>query len=199
MNNLAAGYSAVGQPDRAVPLLQEVAEGLEKRRFQHEHAGGIINSLIVHCEKLGQWDRAETWRRKWLVVVKERSGPDSVACAEELAGLGWNLLQRKNWIDAEAVLRESLAILDKQQPDAWSTFKTRSLLGGALLGRTRYAEAEPLLRQGYEGMKERAATIPEQFRTDALTEAIQRLVALHEATGNTEEAARWRKELGPKK
>jgi eukaryotic-like serine/threonine-protein kinase len=68
------------------------------------------------------------------------------------------------------------------------------MLGGALLGQKKYAEAEPLLLSGYEGMKRRAATIAPPGRI-RLTEAVQRLVALYEATGNKDAAARWRTEL----
>ncbi len=63
-----------------------------------------------------------------------------------------------------------------------------------LLGRKKYAEAEPLLVAGYEGMKRREATIPPQGKP-RLTEALERLVQLYEATGRPDEAARWRKEL----
>ena len=41
---------------------------------------------------------------------------------------------------------------------------TKSMLGGALLGQKKYAEAEPLLLAGYEGTKQREATIPPQIR-----------------------------------
>ena len=68
------------------------------------------------------------------------------------------------------------------------------MLGGALLGQKRYAEAEPLLVSGYDGMKRLEATIPPQGR-DRLTEALQRLVRLYEATNKPAEAARWRATL----
>ena len=68
------------------------------------------------------------------------------------------------------------------------------MLGGALLGQKKFTEAEPLLRKGYEGMKQRAANVPPPGKR-RLTEAAERLVALFEATGNQEEAARWRREL----
>jgi hypothetical protein len=120
-----------------------------------------------------------------------------VAYAGELAALGLNLLQQQKWTDAEAVLRDCLVIRQKQEPDAWTTFNVQSLLGGALLGQKKYADAEPLLVKGYEGMKQRAAKIPPPARR-RLSEAVERLVALYEATGNKEEAATWRKELGLK-
>jgi eukaryotic-like serine/threonine-protein kinase len=57
-------------------------------------------------------------------------------------------------------VRECLAIREKKEPDAWTTFNGRSQLGGALLGHKRYADAEPLLLKGYEGMKQREDKIP---------------------------------------
>jgi hypothetical protein len=73
MNNLASGYRDAGKLDLALPLFQQAAEGIEKRQFMHEHAGSIIGNLIACHERLKQYDQAETWRRKWLAVVKERS------------------------------------------------------------------------------------------------------------------------------
>jgi len=92
------------------------------------------------------------------------------------------------------VLRECLAIRGKTQPDAWSTFNMRSLLGAALSGQKKYAVAEPLLLTGYEGMKAREKTIPEQGKI-RISEALERLVQLYEATDRMGEAAKWSKEL----
>jgi hypothetical protein len=96
--------------------------------------------------------------------------------------------------DAEPLLRECLAVREKRQAESWTTFNTGSLLGGARLGQKKYQGAEPLLLKGYEGMKDREKMIPPQGKV-YLTEAAQRLVQLYEATGNTAEAERWRKEL----
>jgi hypothetical protein len=53
---------------------------------------------------------------------------------------------------------------------------------------------EPLLLAGYEGMKEREAKIPAQAKV-RLTEALERLVQLYEATDQKEKADEWRKKL----
>ena len=97
--------------------------------------------------------------------------------------MGRLLLALKRWADAESTIRECLAIREPRGPDAWITFDTRSMLGAALLGQKKVGEAEPLLRSGYEGMKARADKIPPQFRVVCLGEAVDRLIALGEATG----------------
>ena len=192
MNNLALGYQAVGKLDLALPLFQESAVGIEKLRFQHENPAHCIDNLAYCLEQLKQFDQAETWRRKSLAAVKERAGADSVAYAAELAGLGLNLLRQQKWTDAENALREGLTLRARYQPDAWTTFNTQSMLGGALLGQKKYTEAEPLLLVGYDGMKKREATIPAQGKA-RLTDTLERLVQLYEATGKNNEAAKWRR------
>jgi hypothetical protein len=212
INNLARGYQAASKLDLALPFFQEAAAGMEKRRFQHLHAGTIVINLIDCYEQLKQFDQAEVWQRKWLAVVKERSGPDSASYASELGYLGANLLKQKKWTEAEDALRESLAFREKKERDAWTTFNAQSMLGAALLGQAYgaskgadeqalaraagfYRDAEPLLLKGYDGMKQRAAKIPEQFRTTCLSEAAERLMLLYDAQEKKDEAAKWRKEL----
>jgi hypothetical protein len=108
-----------------------------------------------------------------------------------LGGLGRHLLEVRQHAEAEAVLRECLAIREVVEPDAWTTFHTKSLLGGALLGQTKYAEAEPLLLQGYGGMKQREAKIP-PIEKNRLADAAGRIAALYEATGPADKARAWR-------
>jgi TolA-binding protein len=105
-----------------------------------------------------------------------------------------NLLTQKKYAEAEPALRAGLAVRAKQAPDHWATFNARSLLGAALLGQQKYADAEPLLLAGYEGMKQREAKVPPQGKV-RLTESLERLVQLYEATGQKDKAAEWRKKL----
>ena len=126
--------------------------------------------------------------------MKEKDGAESLLYARELWQLGYSLLQRKNWAEAESALRECLPILQKQKPDALTTFNTQSLIGAALLGQKKYADAEPLLKQGYTGMKEREAKMPTNGLA-LLIPAVERLVQLYDAWGQPDQAAKWRKEL----
>ena len=68
------------------------------------------------------------------------------------------------------------------------------MLGGSLLGQKKFADAGPLLLAGYEGMKQREKTIPPQGKI-RISETIERLVQLYEATDKKDEAAKWRTEL----
>src|SRR6266481_5960578 len=99
-----------------MPLFQKAAAAIEKLQFMDQHAGSIVAKLIACHERLKQYDQAETWRRKWLAVVKERLGAESPAHAGELAALGMNLLAQKKFADAEPILRECLAIRAKKEP-----------------------------------------------------------------------------------
>jgi len=189
--SLAVVYRAIGKLDRALLILRNTMNIIEKNQYKHEYSNQIILELIACLEQLSQYPEAEIWRRKWLAVVKTRAGADTPVYAGELSALALNLLNQQKWVDAEAVLRECLSIRVKTQPELWSTFNTRSSLGGALLGQKKYAEAEPLLLAGLDGMRQREATIPPQGRP-RLGEAADRLVELYTATGKPDEAAKWR-------
>jgi hypothetical protein len=58
------------------------------------------------------------------------------------------------------------------------------------------AEAEPLLLKGYEGMKQRADTIP-PLAKGRLLEAGERIVELYETTNRSPDAEKLRAELLP--
>ena len=195
VNNLATGYRDAGKLAPALPLFQEAAAGLEKLHFQHQFAGRIIANLVGCYYELKQFGQAEAWLRKWLAVVKERSGPDSVEYASELANLGGILLEQEKWTGAEAALRECLSVREKRAPDHWTTFNTQSLLGCALFGQKKYVEAEPLLRNGCEGIKQRTAQVPPQVLRMILMNALEKLVQVYDALEEKNEAAKWRREL----
>src|SRR5262249_8932040 len=94
--------------------------------------------------------------------------------------------------EAEPLLRDSLAVLEKRMPEDWRTFSALSALGGSLLGQKKYAEAERLLLKGDEGMKAREQMVlPAETR---LPEALDRLIELYTATNKPDEVKKWRAE-----
>lgn len=131
--------------------------------------------------------------KELLVDARATLPKDSPELAGQLARFGLTQLTLKAWHESEELLRESLAIREKTQPDAWTTFSTQSMLGGARLGQKKYADAQPLLLAGYEGMKQREKTIPPQGQV-RLIEAIDRLIDLFTATNKPGEVRKWQAE-----
>jgi serine/threonine protein kinase/Tfp pilus assembly protein PilF len=196
--NLAGLYVNQGKYDQAEPLLRDAVEGaIKKPGLAHPFTQHCIGNLLDCYERMRAPAKAEPLLRRLADLARQQAGADSPPYAGQLAALGLNLLQQnKDPAETEKVLRECLAIREKQQPDAWATFNTRSLLGGALLSQQKYAEAEPLLLQGYEGMKQREATIPPPAKA-RVTEAVERLVRFYDARGQKDKADAWRQKLPP--
>ena len=193
--NLALAYDEQGKTDAAVPLFEEAAAGAERGGFTHEYAGRMIVSLFSCHERHGRYAQAEVWRRKWLVVVRDKMGPDSLSYSVELTLLGTNLLEQKKFADAEPVLRDCLRVRQTLHPGAWFAFNAQSMLGAALTGQQKHAEAEPLLLEAYRGLRRTEADIPAEVRDERLRSALERLIQLYDAWGKPAEAAKWCEKL----
>ncbi len=184
------------RPQEAEPLFRRAHEGYVMRQGRDAPMTFELDrDLALLLERTGRPVEAERFYRELLDRQGASLPADSPARAGILAMVGTNLLNQRKWSEAEAVLRECLAIRQKAQPDDWSTFNTRSQLGGALLSEGRFAEAEPLVVAGYEGLKTRAARIPDAG-WPRLVEASRRVVELYEAWGRSADADTWRQRLG---
>jgi tetratricopeptide (TPR) repeat protein len=188
--NLGVNHKDAGRLDKAIPLLEEAY----RASAEIPDLRWVGAPLLDAYAKAGRRDEATKLVQQLLADARKTLPKDSPELAGVLAQVSSILLQVKACVEAEPLLRECLAIREKTQPDVWNTFGARSMLGGALLGQKKCAEAEPLILGGYEGMKRREATIPPQGKV-YLTQALERLVQLYEATAKPDQAARWRKEL----
>jgi non-specific serine/threonine protein kinase/serine/threonine-protein kinase len=195
MNNLATLYQAQEQFAKAEPLYVKTLE-VSRRVLGEEHPDtlNLMNNLATLYQGQGEFAKAEPLCREALEKIRKRHGEGSKPVAGALALLGFNLLQQEKPAEAEPLLRECLSIRVLKEPEAWTTFNTKSVLGAALLSQKKNADAEPLLLAGYEGMKEREAKIPAMSKAH-LTKALERLVKLYDATGQKEKAAEWRRKL----
>jgi serine/threonine protein kinase/tetratricopeptide (TPR) repeat protein len=192
-NNLAEALVASGRPGLAIPMLEESLPRCETK-LGPDHSITVIcrYNLAVAYATTDQPARAEPLLAQSAVSMRRQHGNESGELADALAWLGRTHLLQKKYTEAEPILRECLAIRGKKLPDSWQLFNTKSMLGGSLLGQKKYANAEPLLRAGYEGMMQRVDRIPAPGKP-RLTEALQRLVQLYEATGEIDKADTWRK------
>ena len=196
---LALAYRDDNQMEKALLLFEQAALGIERLEFAHVNAFRIIDYMCDYYEQLEQYEKAEVWRRKSLAAAKAKDGPESRLYAEELLHVASNLLMQKKYAAAETILRERVAILQKDQSQGAQAYDTQALLGAALLGQQKYAEAEPLLVQGYQGMKASQKEPGQQHHSpptnQRLSEVLERLVELYDAWGRKTEADKWRKEL----
>jgi tetratricopeptide (TPR) repeat protein len=187
--NLGVTYKDAGRLSEALPQLEEAYRAnwtVPRPRFV-----GI--QLLDGYVKASRSAEAAALVKEVVSDARKTLPEGSPRLAGELARIGSGLLQAKTFAEVEPILRECLAIREKAEPDAWTTFNTRSQLGGVLLGQKKYAEAEPLLRQGYEGMKAREKAIPPQGAT-RLPEALDRLIELYTAINRPDEVKKWQAE-----
>jgi tetratricopeptide (TPR) repeat protein len=195
MGSLGMSYADVGRFKDAIARLEEA---MERGRKRPEGISGQLTILPRYLastyDRAGLFAKAEPLYRASLEEARRQFGPDDPRTASSMGVLGYNLLRQHKDTEAETLLRACHKVHEARQPDEWTTFHTRSVLGEALLDQKKYTEAEPLLLQGYEGMKQREAKIPPQNKA-RLTEALERLVRLYQATEQKDKAADWQKKL----
>jgi tetratricopeptide (TPR) repeat protein len=189
VGNLGTSYKAAGRVAEAIPLLEEAYLASRK----HAILRFVITDLLDAYARAGKPTEAAKLIDDLLADPRRALPKDSPQLAGLLAQFGLTLLEMKGFAEAEPLLRECLAIREKSEPDAWTTYNTQSMLGGALLGQKKHAEAEPLLLKGYEGMKAREKTIPPQGNT-RLHDSLDRLIEFYTTTNKPDEAKKWRAE-----
>jgi eukaryotic-like serine/threonine-protein kinase len=192
--NLGVNYKDAGRITEALPLLEEAYGAAQK----YPSLYGVGGPLLETYARVGKSGEAASLANDMLAYVRKTLPKQSPRLTGQLGVIASLLLQAKAYSEAESLLRECLTIHEKMEPEAWTTFNTKSMLGGALLGQKKHAEAEPLLLAGYEGMKQREAKIPPQGKVP-IDEALDRLIELAKAQGKKQEEAKWKAELDARK
>jgi tetratricopeptide (TPR) repeat protein/tRNA A-37 threonylcarbamoyl transferase component Bud32 len=190
LNNLAMAHQNSGRLADALPLFRE---SLDARRAKmgpdHPATFVAMNNLALAYRQAGRLDEALPLLEGALKGRRARLAPNHPDTLLSMDNLARAYLTGRP-AEAEQLARECLAIRERQAPDDWLTFETRSLLGGSLLVRKEFAEAEPLLLRGYEGLKAREARIPAPSRK-RLTQARDRIVQLYQEWGKPDRATAW--------
>ncbi len=195
--NLIDAYLAAGQVASAIQQLKATRKlCMAKLGPGHADTRRIQGQLIQLYDSQGRLEEQEVLLREILLARPKEA--DCTYAADLLVSLGFNLVRRLKFADAEAPLRECLAIREKKEPHLLKTAIAQALLGRSLLGQKKYVAAEPLLLKGYQGLKQQEARLPGRGKA-RLVEALAALVQLYEALDNQAEAARWRRELDARK
>src|SRR5262249_20774477 len=150
LHHLADALCAEQAFAEARPLAEEAVALYQRHpdwpRSESQHASSVLKDVLMD---VGDFAAAESVCRDRLQNLRATVPRDSPDLTGALAELSLVLLDRQKFRDAEPLARECLESREKNIPDDWRTFNTRSLLGGSLLGQKKYSEAEPLLLAGY--------------------------------------------------
>jgi tetratricopeptide (TPR) repeat protein len=191
LGNLGVNYKDAGRYKEAIPLLEEAFRAVKK----HPEMRPFIKQLLDTYYKSGDYTKDVNLLQEVLSEARIELPKEAPQLGTLLALTARGLMDQMKWTEAESLIRECLVLREKKEPDVWTTFVTYSVLGGILMGQKKYADAEPLLLKGYEGIKQRESKVPLKYKALRLSEAVERLVQMYEATGKQDEAAKWRKEL----
>lgn len=196
LNSLAAAYLGIDRIDLATTTFYEAFQLLAKSSGEDNYLTHVALLNYATCSyRQGLRSQALETYERLLAMYRRRSQPGNADFAGMLGQAGFILLGQGEYELAEPFCRETLAIRERIQPDAWTTFNSRSMLGGSLLGQKKFAEAEAFLTTGYEQMRRRIAYIPEQGM-NRIFEAGERLAELYDATGRSAQAKEIRSQLG---
>jgi serine/threonine protein kinase/tetratricopeptide (TPR) repeat protein len=194
MNNLALAYKDTGRLNEALTLYEDTLKRTKaKLGPEHNLTLQVMKNLGAAYEAAGRQKEALPLFEAALKVREATLGPDHPNTLNSMTQLARAYLGDKPE-QAEPLLRQTVAILSKKDPDNWQSFDVQSMLGASLLGQKKYAEAEPFLLAGYDGMKARQAKIPGPSQK-RLAAAGARIVALYGAWGKPDKALEWRKKL----
>lgn len=150
--------------------------------------------LAVIHRRLDRWEEAEKLLKPTVEAARRGMGPNHPNALLFASSLGEVLLLAKKFEESAAVLRETIAARVATKLDTWNVFSDRAQLGAALAARGELADAEPWLRDGLAGLLEREKQMPVAQRR-RIADARAQLVALYQASGKPDEAAKSRSGL----
>jgi tetratricopeptide (TPR) repeat protein len=150
---------------------------------------------IRSLEALGRWSEAERMLRARLELIRKSTVPFDDEPQSTLVELGWSLLHQGQHSQAEALLREGVALHRQRdgvtpRPASFQPYAlphALSKLGVCLTTLGRFKEAEQVLLESHTRLRFLPPYYPRELGNLA-----RRLITLYEKWGKPAEAARWR-------
>jgi serine/threonine protein kinase len=197
LNNLAETHRRSGNLAKAVTLFEEcLALSREKLGDDHPSTATTLENLARAYLASERGEQALPLFRELVEAQRQRSAGDALMIALFQWSTARELLEHRQYAEAEKYLRESLGTIERLRPDHWSTFAAKCQLGAAIAGQGRFEEAEPLCLDGYNGLVHRHAGVPVEVKL-RIEEALQRLIDLYTAWEKPAVAAKWQALVEP--
>ena len=197
LGNLAIAAEARGAYAEA-EALQRQALSISRAALGDRHldVGVTLYNLGWTLRLQGRYDEAAAAVEEALRITRPVLGDDHLRTVNFSVGLARIQVARGRAAAAEPALRHALRVREsKLPPDDYRIGSAKSLLGAALTQRRRYEEAKTLLIDAHRILAAASATGGKAAREDAEA-TLPRLVALYEAVGRPEQAARYRAGVG---
>jgi len=193
--NLSAALSHNQEKERSLELAEELLPRVRRiMGVQHPNTYKLQRQMAFTYMFLKRFDKAAEMHQALVEYYRRKQPLPSQPLADELNAWAGMLIFADRHAEAEAPLRECLAIREKIAPNDNMTYYTKSLLGSVLMRQKKYADAEPLLIDGYQGFKQREATLPPNFK-GFMNAFLKRLIELYDEWGKPDEAAKWKAQL----
>jgi hypothetical protein len=180
-------YCTAGRLGDGILLLEQ----LRQKGYKQAPVGCVLLGAYLQA---GKTIPASALAKELVQAARHEFPAESLHHFEALADAGGALLEAKLYADAEPFLRETLSRGDGFFPDYWRTHHARLLLGVALLGQQKLADAQPLLAGAYDALRQQEAEIPQEV-SFPLTQAVEWIAELYEASDQPHKAAQWRSRL----
>jgi serine/threonine-protein kinase len=184
----------LGYADEAEALLRAVLAG-RKRALGDKHPDYAFTlfNLADHLMRRKRWSEAADLSRQVLALRGVSIEDTHTAIAVSMQYLGRSLGHMDSVAAGERWLRESLALRKRNLPPGhWLLASSESALGENLVLARRFPEAERMLLSAESRLVESRGE-----KSPIVRDVRERIVALYDAWGKSEEAAKWRARLGP--
>jgi serine/threonine-protein kinase len=184
LNNLAFLLGERGDAGEAAGLLREVATIQRRSLGDHPFLGVTLRNLGFLEMRLGRFSEARQHFEEALSIHRRHHGEDHPRTAHSLLALAWATGELGDWQQATAQMRRAVAAFEAvYEPDHPKLAEARGLLGLSLVRLGRLDEAESLLVGALPVLQQ--AHGPRNHR---VTRALETLIELREARGQTAEA-----------
>jgi len=186
-NTLRLGPDAAA----AIPVLRQALDTYRRLNADGVPAASSVKlDLVLALLRVGRFEEAEPLARETLARCRTLYGPEHVDTAMAMRALGRLLIELGEARQAEPILRQCVVAFGRFhliESEKWRVARARGTLGYCLASLRRFDEAEPLLVESCRALH---AMKGEGFIATRI--ALERVVALYEAWGKADEAARWR-------
>ena len=195
LDMLANAYRSKDDYESAIKTIETIVDAQRKAYGdKDERVRDSIGSLAYLEELAGDYESAAKFNAMYAAPVTFSLNPNDLWSYQIVVARECHCLIESNQIDEAELKLAGLKVKSLLLPPSYLHFLLKSLEGKIKSRRKEYAAAEPLLIEGYEGLKEHQASIPD-IHTMVLPNAARRLISLYSAVHKPEEVARWEKEL----